>query len=498
MYLERTSQSLLGISFWCETAELSYQLDTQFFKDLFTLLNLILVKAFYRKSLKEDIERQKRDYEALLRHQASYDSLTNLPNRFHGFAQLERAIAMAQEGRRKLAILFLDLDEFKQINDSLGHTVGDSLLKILAKRYLSLMRATDTLIRLGGDEFMIILEDLSDEAYPEELAQKCQEQCLRPFKLEEEEFFISSSIGIALYPEHGNDAKTLLCHADAAMYQSKMRGRNNWTIFINKMMEAATRRMRIKSELHQVLNRDELYLCYQPIINIANKQVYAVEALLRWRSNSLGMVTPEQIISIAEETGFIVPLGYWILKKVCLELKEWQKGTRQLIKVAVNISILQLKQKDFVDQVQAILKSTGVAPEALIFEITESAFIDDSILILEQLNRLNSMRIDCSLDDFGMGYSSLNYLRSYPFKSLKIDRVFIQDIDNNKNDLNLVNSMITMANNLRLTVIAEGIQNSKQLELLGAMNCDMAQGWYFAKALSRADLLLFLNKINEV
>ncbi|RUR12706.1 bifunctional diguanylate cyclase/phosphodiesterase [Legionella sp. km772] len=494
VYLERTSQSLLGISFWFENEDLIHKLHTPFFKDLFTLVNLIIVKAFYKRSLNKDIERQKRDYEALLRHQARYDSLTDLPNRFHGFAQLEQAIGSAQAQDKKLAILFLDLDEFKQINDAMGHIVGDLLLKILAKRYLTLMRPVDTLVRLGGDEFMIILGEFVEQTYPEELAQKCQEQCLRPFKLEEEEFFISSSIGIALYPEHGDDAKTLMCHADAAMYQSKMRGRNNWTVFINNMMDAASHRMRIKTELYQVLNRDELELYYQPIIDMVEQKVFSVEALLRWHSSTLGIVSPEQIISLAEETGLIVPLGYWVLSKVCADLKKWQRIRPEQIKIAVNISIIQLKQDDFIEQVQAILKQREVHPEALIFEITESAFIDDSLLILERLNRLNQMGIECSLDDFGMGYSSLNYLRSYPFKSLKIDRVFIQGIDSNENDLNLVHGMVSMAKNLRLSVIAEGIENNRQLELLMKMGCDMAQGWYFAKALHFKDLVLFFNK----
>ena len=340
---------------------------------------------------------------------------------------------------------------------------------------------------------LYILGEYSKASYPEELALKCQEQCLRPFKLEEEEFFISSSIGIAIYPEHGADAKTLMCHADAAMYQSKMRGRNNWTVFIDKMMDRTSRRMRIKTELYQALNRDELQLFYQPIIHIAKQEVFAVEALLRWHNNNLGTIPPEQIISIAEETGLIVPLGYWVLKKVCSDLKKWQKSTNKIIKIAVNISILQLKQTDFIAQVQSILSETGVSPEVLIFEITESSFIDDSMLILERLNRLNKMKIDCSLDDFGMGYSSLNYLRSYPFKSLKIDRVFIQGIDSNTNDLNLVISMITMAKNLKLAVIAEGIENNKQLALLSEMNCDMAQGWHFAKALNSIELIRYLN-----
>lgn len=379
----------------------------------------------------------------------------------------------------------------------MGHMVGDLLLKVLAKRYLSLMRPTDTLVRLGGDEFMIILGELAEAGYPAELAQKCQERCSRPFRLAEEEFFITASIGIAVYPEHGADAKTLMSHADAAMYQSKMRGKNNWTTYIEHMMEATANRMRIKTELYQALNRKELQLYYQPIIDIAEQRVVSVEALLRWYSTILGRVAPELIISIAEETGLIVPLGYWVLNQACRDLKEWQKQTHEKIKVAVNISILQLKQEDFIEQVQTILSEAEVAPETLIFEITESYFSHDSLMVLERLNRLKAMGIECSLDDFGMGYSSLSYLRTYPFSSLKIDRVFVQGIDSNENDLGLVNTMISMAKNLKLSVVAEGIEKETQFELLANMGCDLAQGWYFSKALSVQQLLVYLNVVHK-
>lgn len=503
--LEKTPQYLLGISVWSASDEIEFHLATSFFKELFSLISLMLLKPLYRDLLEHSTaqqkiieglavdEQQKKAYEALLRHQAIYDNVTSLPNRFYGYSQLERAITSAQKNKRKLAILFLDLDEFKHINDSMNHMVGDVLLRILAERYLSLMRPTDTLVRLGGDEFMIILEDLAYDQYAEELAQKCQELCLTPFKLELQEVLITSSIGIALYPEHGHDAKTLMRNADAAMYQSKVRGKNNWTVFINTMGEAATHHIRIKTELHQVLRRDELYFCYQPIINSSDNSIFAVEALLRWDSRTLGSVAPDQIIAIAEETGLIVPLGYWILRKVCRNIKEWQAANSN-IKIAINVSALQLKQKDFVDQVAAILKQEGVSPGLLIFEITESAFINDTALILSQLNRLNEMNIDCSLDDFGMGYSSLNYIRCFPFKSLKIDRVFIQQIETNKDDLSLVNGIVTMSRNLNLSVIAEGIETKVQYELLHAMGCDMVQGWYFSKALSHQELMLYLTK----
>ena len=438
----------------------------------------------------EDIS-QKRNYEALLIHQATYDTLTNLGNRFYGYSQLERAIVYANKHNKKLAILFIGLDEFKEINESLGYPAGDDLLKAIATRYLSLMGPRDTVVRLGGDEFMVVLEDLNTDDYVEEMAKKCQAAGLEGFTLESEEIFLPSSIGIAVFPEHGTDAKTLMRNADAAMYQSKMRGKNNWTMFINAMAEMMTNRIRIKSELHQVLNRDELYVCYQPIITINDQQTFAAEALLRWQSATLGHVMPDQIIPIAEETGLIIPLGYWILQKVCTHIKEWQTTLGKTIKIAVNVSAIQLRQKNFVTEVHSILKNAGVSPDSLIFEITESVFIDDTKFILQQLNHLNSLGIDCSLDDFGMGYSSLNYVHSYPFKSLKIDRAFIKGIGTSQEDLSLVNSIITMSRNLKLAVIAEGVETNEQLELLHDMQCDMAQGWYFSKALNTNDLLTF-------
>jgi diguanylate cyclase (GGDEF)-like protein/PAS domain S-box-containing protein len=440
----------------------------------------------------EDIS-QKKSYEEMLKHHATYDNLTNLPNRLYGYNRLERAIAKAQVSKKKLAVLFLDLDEFKRINDSLGHATGDLLLKALSERYLSIIRQTDTIARLGGDEFMMILENLNHVGDAELVAKKCLEVCLRPFMIESHELSVSASIGIAIFPEHGKDAKTLMRNADTAMYQSKINNKNNWTLFINTMADVPSDRIRIKAELHQALTRNELYLCYQPIIDIKSNALFAAEALLRWQSPTLGSVFPDQIIPIAEETDLIIDLGYWVLQKVCIRVKEWQAVAGKNLKVAVNISTLQLKQKDFVNKVTLILKKTSVFPDALIFEITESAFIDDSKFILSQLNRLNEMGIHCSLSNFGMGYSSLSSWRSYPFKSLKIDRAFIQGVNTNNHDLSLVNSIIAMSRNLKLTVVVEGIETEEQLKLVRAMNCDMVQGWYFSKALSSEQFLLYLN-----
>ncbi len=440
----------------------------------------------------EDIS-QKKSYEEMLKHHATYDNLTNLPNRLYGYNRLEHAIAKAQVTGKKLAVLFLDLDEFKQINDSLGHAVGDLLLKALSDRYLSIIRQTDTIARLGGDEFMMILENLNHVSDAELVAKKCLEVCSRPFVIESQELLVSSSIGIAIFPEHGKDAKTLMRNADTAMYQSKMNNKNIWTVFISTMAEVASNRIRIKTELHQAITRNELYLCYQPIIDIKNHTLFAAEALLRWKSPTLGNVLPDQIIPIAEETGLIIDLGYWVLQKVCNQVKEWQVATGNSLKVAVNISTLQLRQKDFVNRVKLILKETDLSSDSLIFEITESAFIDDSKFILSQLTQLNAIGIHCSLADFGMSYSSLHSWHAYPFKSLKIDRTFIQGVNTNNSDLSLVNSIIAMSRNLKLTVVAEGIETAEQLNLMRAMNCDMVQGWYFSAALSSDQFLSYLN-----
>jgi diguanylate cyclase (GGDEF)-like protein/PAS domain S-box-containing protein len=439
----------------------------------------------------EDVS-QKKSYEEMLKHQATYDYLTNLPNRIYGVTKLERAISKARADRKKLAVLFLDLDEFKQINDSMGHAAGDLLLKALSERYLSVIRQTDTIARLGGDEFMMILENLNSVSDAERIAKKCQDICIQPFKIESRDLLVASSIGIAIYPDHGNDAKTLMRNADTAMYQSKVRGKNNWTVFMKEMIDVATNYIHIKSELSQVLARNELSINYQPIIDLKDNKVIAAEALLRWHSHSLGQIMPEQIIPIAEETGLIIPLGYWILRKVCAQLKEWQLITGKNIKMAVNISTVQLKQPDFITQLNLILIDAAVSPESLIFEITESAFIDDSKLILAQLNQLNTMNIHCSLDDFGMSYSSLNYIRSYPVRSLKIDRMFIQSLNTNNNDLNLVSSIIAMSRNLKLLVIAEGIETEEQFKLIRSMNCDFVQGWYFSKEMSSDKFLMYL------
>lgn len=442
-------------------------------------------------AIMEDIS-QKKGFEAMLRHQATYDTLTNLPNRLHGHNKLEQAIASARKSNKKIALIFLDLDEFKTINDSLGHAAGDSLLKILSARYQSVIRQTDTIARLGGDEFMMIIENLSHENDAKHIAQKCLEVSANPCMLGSEEILISVSIGIAIYPENGTNSKILMRNADTAMYKSKASGKNNWTTYHRGMENNATNHIRIKSELHKALIRDQLSINYQPIINIINNEIIGAEAFLRWQSPNGSQVSPEQMISIAEETGLIIPLGEWILKRACGQMQEWQTILKKPLSIAINISTLQLKQNNFVAQLKSLLNKTGLSPESLILEISESALVDDSEFILSQLNQLNTMNIHCSLNGFGMGYSSLSYIRQLPFKSLKIDKGFTQGIHTNVNDLTLVNSIITMSKNLKLSVIAEGIETNEQLNLIRSMNCHLVQGWLFSKPLSSEKFLAYV------
>jgi diguanylate cyclase (GGDEF)-like protein len=501
VYLDCSRHPILGFSFWSESSLLERQLNAPFFCTLFSLISLTLVNNIIRTQLNKETEVRRQIQRRLMEQEkqgelihAAYDALTNLPNRLYGYNDLERSIAASAKAKKKLAVLFLDLDEFKQINESLGHSIGDALLKILAQRYLAIMREFDTLVRMGGDEFMIILRDLTDKKYALHAAKLCLEVSLQPFKLESQEIYISSSIGVALFPEHGTDAKTLMRNADAAMYHSKLRGKNKTTIYAPRMSEHAAYQLQMKAELYQALSRDEFYLCYQPIIDLHTNQVFAVEALLRWNSPLLGHMMPSEIIPTAEESGLIVPLGYWVLKTVCAQLKQLQAAVRAPIKMALNVSTVQLKQQDFVVKVGEIISNAGISPESLIFEITESVFIDDLKFILAQLNQLDAMKIHCSLDDFGMGYSSLSYVRNYPFKSLKIDKVFTQRIDINQDDLSLVKSIISMSRSLKLVVIAEGIESETQCRLLRSMNCDMVQGWYFSEAVVFDELLVYLSK----
>ncbi len=436
----------------------------------------------------EDIT-QKKSYEAILKHQALNDHLTHLPNRFHGINHLETILAEKKNSGGSVTVFFLDLDAFKKVNDTLGHSTGDKLLKEISARFINVCRPGDMIIRLGGDEFMVIIEECSKLKDLEKIAQKFLDICTQPFLIDGYELLTTASIGIAVYPQHGKDAKSLMSHADTAMYESKRSGKNCWT-FYNKNIHHVTKRyIDVKAEIIKSFERNEMELFYQPIIDIESRQIVGAESLLRWHHKSLGYVDPEQAIMIAEETGFIHQLGLWALNKACLKAKIWNQRSAHPLFISVNISPIQLKNKSFARRLSDVLVKSELLPQYLYLEITENALIDNSKDILTQLSSINENGIQCTIDDFGTGYSSLKYLKNYPFKCLKIDKSFIHGLQSNSNDIHLVNSIIAMCQNLNLRVIAEGVETLEQLEILKKLSCKYMQGWYFDNALNEEEFL---------
>ncbi|KTD30599.1 EAL and GGDEF domain-containing protein [Legionella israelensis] len=446
-------------------------------------------------AIMEDITQQK-SYEEMLKHQATYDTMTNLPNRITGHTKLEQSILSAKNNKSKLAILFIDLDEFKPINDSFGHAIGDLLLQQLSSRILNCVRRADTVARLGGDEFMIILDNIQHPKDAEGIAKKCLKSCSEPIVIEANQLSVTASIGIAIYPDHGKDAKQLMRHADTAMYKAKADGKNNLQIYNNKMADMVINETYLKYELQNAIQKNELCLHYQPVIEVNNHTVIAAEALLRWHNHHLGYISPIQLIPLAEETDLIMPLGNWILETACRHAKSWQKAGKP-VKIAVNISYLQLKHPSFITQIKQVLNRTQLNAEDLILEIAESSLIDNSPQILKQLKKLNEMKVNCTIDDFCIGYSSLSYIRSYPFKGLKIDRSYIQSLQQtSKNDFSLIHSIVSMSRQLKLKVIAKGVETLEQYQLIRDLNCDLVQGYYVSKALNDTQFLKWL-KINK-
>lgn len=443
-------------------------------------------------AIMEDITQQK-SYEEMLKHQATYDAMTNLPNRITGYTKLEQAILSAKNSQSMLAVLFIDLDGFKAINDSLGHAAGDLLLQRLSARLLNCVRHEDTVARIGGDEFMIILDNIQ---HPEDaacVAKKCLASCKKPFAVEANKVQVTASIGIAVYPEHGHDARQLIRHADTAMYQAKAEGKNSWRLYSKKMSNIFINKVHLKSELQKAIEANELCLHYQPIIEVNSHKVIAAEALLRWHSHRLGDISPAQLVPLAEEIDLIMPLGAWILNGACMQASLWQQKTGKPIKVAVNLSSLQLKDPAFFSQIETALKNSQLAEEDLILEIAESTLIDRSPQVLQQLKKLNEMHINCTVDDFCMGYSSLNYIRSYPFKALKMDKSYIQGLQQTRqNDFSLIHSIVSLSRQLKLKVIAKGVETLEQYQLIRHLNCDLVQGCYFTKALNSTQFLKWL------
>ncbi|MBS3804213.1 MAG: EAL domain-containing protein [Oleiphilaceae bacterium] len=430
--------------------------------------------------LGEDIGIRKR-YEQQLLRQANYDILTGLPNRMLALDRLKLALAHAQREKTMVAVMFLDLDNFKHINDTMGHDAGDSLLIEAARRIASCLRGSSTVARLGGDEFLVILPALVSPEPTEQVANRILENFIPPFRVDGQEVFVTTSIGIAVYPVDSDNSSTLLQHADAAMYQAKNKGKSAFERFAPEMKEVSHERLQIESHLRRALELREFELYFQPIVNTASGTLVGAEALLRWNNPAMGMVMPDKFIPLAEETGLITPIGEWVLLEACEAAMRWENATGLKLSIAVNVSPRQFRDPGFVDMVVSAVERTGISPVRLELEITERLILDNTIETAEILRRLDDYGVRLSVDDFGTGFSALSYLKSYPFDTLKIDKSFIRDVMTQQGDASLVKAIINMAHSLGLTVIAEGVEEEPQTRFLMDNDCDFAQGYFYSR-----------------
>ncbi len=424
---------------------------------------------------------ERKKVEEQIEHQAYHDALTGLPNRRLFRDRLTVALAHARRMKHPLAVMFLDLDRFKVVNDTLGHSVGDELLKTVGTRLLASLREEDSIARMGGDEFTVLLADLRTPDHAAKIAQKVLETVAQPQKINGTELFITTSIGIALFPSDGDTAEALLANADHAMYRAKDAGRNSYQMFTPAMNSRALERLSLENDLRHSLERNELELYYQPQINIASGRVTGVEALLRWNRPGFGLVGPMNFIPIAEETQLIVPIGEWVIREACRQAKAWQGDRGPGFRMAVNLSPRQFQHSDLPLVIASALSSSGLAPGDLELEITESLAMQNTARTIQTLQRLREMGVQIAIDDFGTGHSSLNYLRSFPIDSVKIDQEFVQEIEVSAADRAIVSAVIGMARGLRLRVIAEGVETDRQLEFLREQGCEEVQGFLFGE-----------------
>ena len=418
-----------------------------------------------------------------LTYLAQYDPLTSLPNRRRLAHSLEDAIDAAARAQGRAAVMFIDLDRFKNVNDMLGHDVGDQLLVQAAKRLTACARADDVVARLGGDEFALVLPALDDDGIAASIAARVIEALAQPFYLEGQQLFVSASVGIATYPENGRDAETLLKNADTAMYGAKNGGRNNYQFYVAEMHENATQRLQTETQLRQALERGEFLLHYQPKLDLAAGTISGFEALLRWHHPQRGLVPPLEFIDILEDTGLILPVGEWVIGEVCRQLKAWQAQGKAVQPVAINLSARQLQQADLAGAVERIVARAGVDPALLEFELTESMLMTNPEAAVEILARIKALGIRLSVDDFGTGYSSLAYLKRFPLDALKIDRTFVRDLPDDPDDAAITKAVIRLAHSLSLKVVAEGVENVAQLRELEQYGCDQIQGYHVSRPL---------------
>ena len=429
-----------------------------------------------------DISRLK-ETEARIRDLAYYDPLTGLPNRRLLDDRLQVELAHAARLRCRLAVMFVDLDRFKRINDSLGHAVGDKLLVEIAARLRASLRDDDTVARMGGDEFLVVLNNLSGPDEAATMARRMVAELRRPVNVEGRELVVTTSVGVAVYPDDSRDADTLVKHADVAMYRAKDEGRNSFQLFEPAMNARSLERLALETALHRALPRDELQLYFQPVMKAEGGELVAVEALLRWRHPDLGLVSPADFIPLAEDTGLIVPIGEWVLRSACEHHRRWCEAGGAPLHMMVNISARQFREEGFAAMVGSVLAETSMTPGDLTLELTESMLMDDTDRALARLDHLRALGVCLAIDDFGTGYSSLAYLKRFPIDELKIDRLFVRGIDRNTRDAALVSAIVSLGHSLGLRVVAEGVETAAHLDVLRRQGCDLAQGFHFSPPL---------------
>jgi diguanylate cyclase (GGDEF)-like protein/PAS domain S-box-containing protein len=423
---------------------------------------------------------------------AEHDFLTDLPNRLLLTDRITQALNSAQRRHVKAALMFIDIDHFKKINDTLGHEIGDVLLKQLSRRLQNCLRNSDTISRQGGDEFIILLPDIADDYAPAEIAEKLLAATVKSFSIDNHELNISLSIGITIYPDDGNNAEMLTKNADTAMYHAKAAGRNNYQFFANEMTQRVAEQLSLENSLQKAISKQEFKLVYQAKVSLATGKIIGVEALLRWQHPDWGLIAPDRFIPAAEDSGLIKRIGHWVLHEACRQNVAWQQMGLPAVPVAVNLSVVELRQPNFLQQVTRTLLQTGMEPNLLELEVTESIAIQGMADAIEWLNKLKNMGVKLSIDDFGTGYSSLSYLKRLPVDTIKIDKSFVRDITTDPYDAAIITAIISMSHSLKLNVIAEGVETKEQLTFLQEHGCDQMQGYLFSRPVPSEGIIKLL------
>jgi diguanylate cyclase (GGDEF)-like protein/PAS domain S-box-containing protein len=505
VYPKDVAQSMWDIDTAAKNNQQTYELELDLMHKDGSLHTYLIVKFPLRNkdnkmfgvcTIGTDITERKiaenalREQQSRLNFMAFHDSLTALPNRSLFYDRIYHGLARARRSNSKVALMLLDIDRFKIINDSLGHDAGDVLLKAIAMRLNEGVRDMDTVARLGGDEFVIVLEGIHDMDDVIFVANKLLTTLARPLDISGHSITTTVSIGVSVFPDDGKDTDELLKNADIAMYKAKEAGKNNCQFYTKGMNATAVNYLLLENDLRRAIDLNQLILHYQPQIDLKTNDIVGVEALVRWQHPDRGLVSPAHFISLAEETGLIVPMGEWVLREACRQQKDWLNRGIHVGKVAVNLSPRQFRQKNFPEKVAAVLHSVDLSPEHLELEITESCAMEHAGETINQLNQLKQMGMDIAIDDFGTGYSSLAYLQRFPIQKLKIDRSFIHDIHDDINDAAIAKSIIGLAHNMQMIVVAEGVENQCQADWLRSKGCDQVQGFMYAKPMSAKQLEL--------